>query len=422
MGIKVYIWDKFVGALVETTSGIAFEYDRDFIKTKLELSPIMMPLNGKKVYINEANWKNTNGIPGFINDSLPDSFGENLLTAYFKDKGLTEKDINVFSKLQYIGSRGMGALEYKPSMDVDVTKDAISMEDIEKVSMLALKGKESLNTNLKDKNALLQIIHVGSSAGGARAKAFIAINKKTGEIKSGQLFLGNEYDYYLIKIDGANKSKLNEPTGYGRLEYTYYQMAVDCGIVMSKSTLYDNTHFMTKRFDRDENGDKIHIHSLCGLMSLDYNAIGSYSYEQYIMTARRIGLGMDSLEEIYKRMVFNVLMRNCDDHTKNFSFKMNRQGEWSLSPAFDLCYSYNSSNAWVNGHNMTINGKRKNITIEDMLLIGERFNIKKRDKLIERVKEVASQFVDYAKSNDVPKSLIQEVKSNLPSNPPSERL
>ena len=257
MGIEVYIWEKYVGALVKTPEGIAFQYNPEFKKSGLNLSPINLPLDGKDVYINETDWKATEGIPGFIYDSLPDLFGTNLLMTYFTTKGLAEKDIDVFAKLQYIGARGMGAIEFRPANETEQTDDIISLEDIEKISILATKGKKALETNLKSKKALLQILHIGTSAGGARAKALIAIHKNTGDIKSGQLALGADYTYCLIKIDGANKKELAEPSGYGRLEYAYSQMAIDCGIEMSKCSLYNNLHFLTERFDRDQDGNKI---------------------------------------------------------------------------------------------------------------------------------------------------------------------
>lgn len=414
MGIEIYIWDKYVGALVKTPQGIAFQYSPEFMNLKLELSPINLPLNGKDIYINEFDWKNTEGIPGLIYDSLPDRFGTNLLKTYFTEKGLTEKDIDVFTKLQYIGARGMGALEYRPATDVEETNKIISIEEIEKLSLIATKGKEALNTNLKDKKALLQILQLGTSAGGARVKALIAINKHNGDIKSGQLKLDNDYEYFLIKIDGANKNELNEPSGFGKLEFTYSQMAKDCNIKMTECSLYNNTHFLTKRFDRTQTGEKIHVHSLCGMLGLDYNQIGQYSYEQYLMTARKLELGQDTMEEIYRRMVFNVLAHNCDDHTKNFSFMMDKQGNWSLSPAFDLCYSYDSTNQWVDGHNMMINNKRTNITYADLMVIGEKFNIKKRKEIVELIKGVIDTFKEYAKKNHVKKDLINEVEKNRP--------
>ncbi|MGQ0828212.1 MAG: type II toxin-antitoxin system HipA family toxin [Bacteroidota bacterium] len=414
MGIKVYIWDKYVGALVKTSQGVAFQYDPEFKKLNLNISPIHLPIEGKEIYINETDWKETGGIPGVIYDSLPDRFGTDLLKTYFIEKGLTEKDIDVFAKLQYIGSRGMGALEYRPADKIEQTDEVISLEEIEKISILGTEGKAALKTNLKNKKALLQILHIGTSAGGARAKALIAINKKNGIIRSGQLYHGSDYDYYLIKIDGANKKKLAEPSGFGRLEYTYSQMAKDCEIHMTDCSLYKNIHFLTKRFDRDKNGDKIHIHSLCGILGLDYNKIGEYSYEQYFMTARRLGLGINSIEEIFKRMVFNVLAHNCDDHTKNFSFMMDQNGQWSLSPAFDICYSYDRSNEWVNGHNMRVNNKRVGITHTDLMLVGEKFNIKRRKEIFKKIKSVIDKFEIYAKENDVKKELISEVEKNRP--------
>jgi len=414
MGIEIYIWDKFVGAIVKTPEGIAFQYAPEFRNLGLDLSPINLPIGGKEVFINETDWKETEGIPGLVYDSLPDRFGTNLLKTYFLDKGLVESDIDVFSKLQYIGSRGMGALEFRPATETEQTKDVISLEEIEKLSILGSKGKEALNTNLKDKKALLQILHIGTSAGGARAKALIAINKENGNIKSGQLPLGRDYGYYLIKIDGANKEKLAEPSGFGKLEFTYFQMAVDCGIEMTECSLYNNVHFLTKRFDRDEDGNKIHVHSLCGLLGMDYNKVGEYSYNHYFMAARRLGLGQDSMEEIFRRMVFNVLAHNCDDHTKNFSFMMDRIGHWNLTPAFDVCYSYNSSNEWVNGHNMRVNNKRTGITYEDLMNVGESFNVKKRKAIFEKIKRVVDNFIEYATANGVNQELINEVEENRP--------
>lgn len=414
MGIEIYIWNKYVGALVKTQAGIAFQFNPEFKKSNLNLSPINLPLDGKDVFMNEPDWKATEGIPGFIYDSLPDRFGNNLLMAYFTEKGLTEKDIDVFTKLQYIGSRGMGALEFRPAMDTEQTNDVISMEEIEKIAILGTKGKEALETNIKDNKALLQILHLGTSAGGARAKALIAINKKNGNIKSGQLSLGPEYEYFIIKIDGANKNLLAEPSGFGKLEYTYSQMAQDCNIQMAECSLYKDTHFLTKRFDRDINGGKIHVHSLCGLLGLDYHQTGQYAYEHYFMAARKLGLGQDDFEEIFRRMVFNVLVHNCDDHTKNFSFRMDQNGIWSLSPAFDLCYSYDSSNEWVNGHNMRVNNKRTGITYDDLLKVGEKFNIKKRKDIIEKTKSIVNQFASYAKQNGVTQDLIDEVEKNRP--------
>lgn len=414
MGVDIYIWNMHVGALVKTQEGIAFQYNPAFKKTGLEISPINLPLNGKEVYSNEPDWRETDGIPGFIYDSLPDRFGNNLLRTYFQDKGLTERDIDVFTKLQYIGTRGMGALEYYPATETEPDNDVIAIEDIEKISMLATKGKEALTTNLEDKKALLQILHIGTSAGGARAKALIAINKITGDIKSGQIQHGTDYEYFLIKIDGANEQSLSEPSGFGRLEFAYSQMAVDCNIEMTDCSLYNDTHFLTKRFDRDQYGNKIHIHSLCGILGLNYNRIGEYSYEQYFMAARALGLGQDSMEEIFKRMVFNVLVHNCDDHTKNFSFMMDKSGTWSLSPAFDLCYSYNSSNEWVNGHNMRVNSKRTEITYQDLMLVGEKFNIKKRKDIFQKIKLVVDKFPEYAKKNQVIEKLIVEVEMNRP--------
>lgn len=414
MGIEVYIWGHYVGALVQSDQGIAFQYHPEFKKSDLNISPVYLPLNGKDVYLNEPEWKATQGIPGVIYDSLPDTFGNNLLEVYFFNKGLTKNDIDVFSKLQYIGARGMGALEYKPATDVEQWDRVISMQEIQEIAMLAARERTDFHANLKDKKSLLQILHIGTSAGGARAKALIAINKATGDIRSGQMDWGEDYDPCLMKIDGANAKELGEPGGYGRLEYTYYQMATACGIQMSECWLHNGVYFVTKRFDRLDNGEKLHAHSLCGLLSMDYQQVGQYSYEHYFTAARRLGLGYDSLEEIFRRMVFNVLAHNCDDHTKNFLFLMNQDGRWSLSPAFDVCYSYDRSNEWVNGHNMRVNGKRTGITFEDLMIVGKKFNIRKREMIIREMAEIIDRFKDYADKNNVDVALIEEVEKNRP--------
>ena len=412
--LEITLYGYTVGVLSQTPQGVAFEYYPEFKRSGLDISPMQLPLNGKQVFINEPDWRFTNGIPGVFNDSLPDRFGNNLLAAHFLSQGLREADIDIFDKLQYVGTRGMGGLEYHPGLDTEPLTRAISLEEIEKISQLGTLSKEKLKTHIESDGSLLDIIEIGTSAGGARAKALISIHDQTGEIRSGQIEQPEGYKYYLIKIDGANEGTLNEPSGYGRLEYAYYQMVKDCGINMSHSELYQGTHFMTQRFDRTVKGEKIHVHSLCGIAGLDYNNVGGYSYENYFMVARQLGLGINSFEEMYRRMVFNVLAQNCDDHTKNFSFMMMPSGEWKLSPAFDMCYSYNSSNEWVNGHNMRVNGKRTKIDVDDLFEIGRKFNVSKRKQIIDKVASVVNQFVSFAEENGVTAKLRDEVEQNRP--------
>jgi len=414
MTIQVSIWGRSVGVLAKTEQGMVFSYDPDFKRSGLEISPFNLPLDGKDIYLNERIWQETAGVPGVFYDSLPDRFGNNLLQSYLEEKGYTSNEIDVFVKLQYVQQRGMGALEYFPGIGVQDYKDKITLDEIKQISDLGTKQKEVLRTDIKSKESLLQILHIGTSAGGARAKALIAINKTTGEIRSGQLNWGSDYGYFLLKVDGANQDQLNEPSGYGRLEFTYCQMATACGIDMMPSSLFQKDHFMTKRFDRTDSGEKVHLHSLCGLLGLDYNAVGTYSYDHYFMAARKLGLQADTMEEIYRRMVFNVLAKNCDDHTKNFAFLMDQSGEWHLSPAYDLCYSYNSGNEWVRGHNMKINGKRDDITAQDLDVIGKRYNLKRRRTIFNQVKSVIDDFRNYANQNGVKLELINEVEKSRP--------
>lgn len=412
--LEIKLYGHTLGVLSQTLQGVAFEYYPEFKRSGLDLSPLQLPLDGKQVFVSEPEWRNTNGLPGVFNDSLPDRFGNNLLAAHFLSKGRLESDIDVFDKLQYVGTRGMGAIEYHPGIDTEPLTRAISLEEIEQVSKLGTASKEKLQTHIDSDHSLLDIIEIGTSAGGARAKALIAINEENGEIRSGQIPQPEAFTYYLIKIDGANEGTLSEPSGYGRLEYAYYQMVRDSGIDMAPSKLYADTHFLTQRFDRTTTGEKIHVHSLCGIAGLDYHNVGGYSYENYFMVARQLGLGIDSFEEMFRRMVFNVLAHNCDDHTKNFSFMMLPSGEWKLSPAFDMSYSYKSSNEWVNGHNMRVNGKRTAITTEDLLAIGRKFNVSKRKRILQDVNEVVNRFAEYAEENKVKAGLIEDVELHRP--------
>jgi serine/threonine-protein kinase HipA len=374
---EVQLWGRTIGAvsLDEGRDVAAFQYDREFAGSGIELSPLVMPLS-EQVYQFPALPRNTfHGLPGLLADSLPDKFGNALIDAWLATQGRTADSFNAVERLCYTGARGMGALEFAPALG---PKPGPAMK-IEVDALVRLAGevlthRGDLQGHFHEagkQKALRDILRVGTSAGGARAKAVIAWNRETNEVRSGQVKAGDRFEYWLLKFDGVagNKDKeLEDPKGYGVIEYAYHLMAKAAGIAMSECRLLEENgrrHFMTRRFDRLEHGGKLHMQSLCALAHFDFNAAGAYSYEQALLTIRQLKLPMAAVEEQFRRMVFNIVARNQDDHVKNIAFLMNRQGEWSLAPAFDVTYSYNPSGSWTATHQMTLNGKRDGFTRAD---------------------------------------------------------
>lgn len=418
---RVNIWNQFVGAVLwdETTETGSFEFDTAFVKTGLDLSPIKMPLadlqRGSLIYSFPGLPKQTyHGLPGLLADSLPDKFGNEMIDAWLARQGRTPESMNPVERLCYIGKRAMGALEYEPAMqeqgDNSVT---LEIDELVKLAREAIEIKKGLNTNIDDKDGLLNIIKVGTSAGGARAKAVIAYNSKTKEVRSGQLEVPAGFTHWLLKLDGVTNDELGDPKGYGRIEYAYYKMAVSCGIEMSESELMEEhgrAHFMTRRFDRLPGNEKLHMQTLCGLAHYDYNQPTTYSYEQAFQVMRDLRLEHTDAEQLYRRMVFNVLARNQDDHTKNISFLMNKEGNWKLSPAYDVTYAFNPTNIWLSQHQLSINGKRKNILENDLLKTAKEISLKKARGVIDEIATAIANWPAFAKEAGVPEKQTKAIQ------------
>ena len=310
----------------------------------------------------------------------------------------------------------MGALEFEPILNKEFEKSIpVEIQEILSLIEQVLNKQSGLNSNLsQQEKALKEIIKVGTSAGGMRAKAVIAYNKKTGKIRSGQVAAPKGYEHWIIKFDGVKDDQMDDPEGYGRIEYAYYKMALLAGIKMTECRLLEEreyAHFMTRRFDRTSSGEKLHMQSLCALAHFDYNEPGAYSYEQAFQVMREMRLPYPDAEQLYRRMIFNIVARNQDDHTKNISFLMNNKGEWRLAPAYDVIYAYNIGGQWTNHHQMTINNKRKNINKSDVETIGKEMNIKSYSAIIDEVIEAVSQWADLAKDSEVRKNQIKTVKN-----------
>lgn len=419
---NVDIWGKFVGAVLwDQQSGIAsFEYDPTFLRNNWDISPFTMSLseasNGKIFRFPKLPEKTYYGLPGLLADSLPDRFGNQLIDLWLATQGREPGSMNPVERLCYMGKRGMGALEFRPATRIEKgDSNILEVSELVNLAQSAVNRKSHLTTNLSnvEAHALLDIIRVGTSAGGARAKAVIAINKHN-TVRSGQLDVPEGYSHWLIKLDGVSDEQLGEPKGYGRIEYAYYKMALDCGIVMSESRLLEENgraHFLTRRFDRLQHNKKLHMQTLCGLCHFDYNNPNAYSYEQAFQAMRSLRLPYTDAEQLFRRMVFNVIASNNDDHTKNISFLMDETGQWSLSPAYDVTFAYNPSNLWLSQHQLSINNKRRDITQNDLLSLATQMNVKKANEIIENVKDVISKWNVYASNSGIAGSQIKAIGS-----------
>lgn len=395
-----------------------FEYDHSFIGRGLEPSPLMMPVqNGRLYSFADLGRATFQGLPGMLADSLPDTYGRALFENWLALTGRTSG--NPIESLCFLGKRCMGALEFEPATDVSYNPDIkIEIDKLVEVAKEAITEKLSFATNLADdkKAAIAEILRLGTSAGGQRAKAIIAYNKGTGEVRSGQVEAPAGFDYYLIKLDGVSaKVGFRETENYGRLEYSFYKLARACGIEMTECSLIEENgraHFLTKRFDRKA-GKKVHMQTLCGIAHYDYRLHRAYSYEQAFNVMRKLRLSYSEAKEMFRRIVFNVVIRNQDDHTKNISFLMEEDGKWHLSPAYDMGYAYNPDGGWTATHQMSINGKFDNITREDLLELASHNNIKDAVTIIDEVCEVASHWENIGKECDVPLEIIDAIKSNM---------
>ncbi len=423
--LKVKLWNNDVGAAYwdKERNCAVFEFFESFTSNNWDITPIIMPLEdlkrGDRLHYFVENQGNTfKGLPGFMADSLPDEYGNKIMDEWFAVKGRSALEFTPIDRLSYIGNRGMGALEFEPA-DHDPVLTSSSQLDIEQLTELAnevLNKREQFEAKIRSENSTIKdIIKVGTSAGGAKPKAIIAVNEQTGDVRSGQVLAPDGYTYWLLKFDGVEDKKLSEnPLGVGRVEYAYYRMAIDSGIEMTECRLLEErekAHFMTKRFDRTDTGEKLYTQTLCALAHFDRDK--PYSYEQAFAVMRRLHLPYRDMEQMYRRMVFNVVARNHDDHTKNHSFIMTKTGEWSLAPAYDLCFSYSVLGKWTNRHQMSVNNKRDNFTRDDLKTVGSDIGIRHYSQIIEEIVHVVSKWNIYAKDCGVNPDYIKHIADVL---------
>jgi len=417
---RVLLWGDFVGAVLwdETTGAASFEYDRAFAAKGLDLSPIHMPVSAPRIYSFGSLSRDTfMGLPGLLADSLPDAYGKAMLDRWLAYNSRTAA--NPVERLCYQAGRSMGALEFEPAQRIiENDTEQIEVASLVEVARQVLDNKKKLRVNFGDNvpQSLSTIISVGTSAGGARAKAVIAFNEKTKDVRSGQIAAPEGYSHWLIKLDGVTNNALGDPKYYGLIEYAYYQLAIRAGITMAESRLLEEggrSHFLTKRFDRVGSNEKLHVQTLCGLAHFDYRMLRAYSYEQLFEVMRFLKLPYNQQEEMFRRMVFNIVARNQDDHTKNTSFIMNRLGEWSLSPAYDLTWAFNPSGEWTASHQLSIGNKWDDFTHADLVDFGRRCDINRPEDIIKQVKEAVSMWETIARELSIPETQVRRIEKTL---------
>ncbi len=421
---NIELYNTTVGAVTwdaERELGV-FEYAPDFLGSGIEISPLMMPLGPGIFSFPNLARETFKGLPGLVADALPDKFGNLLIDQWLTQQGRSPESFNPVERLCYLGSRAMGALEFHPTLLVDTPPETLHLEALVQLANDALASKESLHANFSQPpEALATILRVGTSAGGARAKAVISWSPKTGEIRSGQVPAGQGFESWLLKFDGVSTNadkELHDPLGYGRIEYAYHLMARAAGIAMSDCRLLEENgraHFMTRRFDRSPEGMKFHMQSLCAMAHFDFNQAGGYSYEQAFQVCRRLNLPQPDLTELYRRALFNILARNQDDHTKNLAFLMDRRGGWHLAPAYDLIYAYNPSGAWTHRHQMTFASKRVGFTTADLLGTAAAAGVKtaKAKSVLTQVHNAIADWPLFAEQAGVPGTWMEEIRRNL---------
>ncbi|MDO4335621.1 MAG: type II toxin-antitoxin system HipA family toxin [Bacteroidales bacterium] len=413
---KVKLYGSDLGTFRwDSNYGIAqFEYADNFIGRDIEPAPLMMPVREGRVYsFGEIGRETFKGLPGMLADSLPDTYGRALFDRWLALTG--RHSGNSIETLCFLGKRCMGALEFEPAMDAPYNSDThIEIDALVEVASEALAEKQDFGANLSadKKAAIAEIVRLGTSAGGQRAKAIIAYNKATGEVMSGQIEAPAGFDYYLIKLDGVTaEAGFRETQNFGRLEYSFYRLVKECGIEMSECSLIEENgraHFLTKRFDR-ENGEKIHMQTLCAMAHYDYRLLRAFSYEQAFNVMRSLRLPYSQAQEMFRRLVFNIIVRNQDDHTKNISFLMDKTGKWRLSPAYDMGFAYNPDGGWTSQHQMSVNGKFDDITRHDLLEFAKRNNIKDAAEIIDRISTAASGWSSIAGECGVPGKMTEAI-------------
>ncbi len=407
---EVRLWGRMIGAvgLADCRDTAAFQYDPAFARSGIEVAPITMPLRDAPYAFPALDREAFRGLPGLLADSLPDRFGNALIDTWLAAQGRAPDSFDAVERLGYVGTRGMGALEFAPAIGPAPGGGRnLRVGDLVALASEVLTERADLVASLDDAGkaeAMKDILRVGTSAGGARAKAVIAWNPRTQVVRSGQIDAGSGFEYWLLKFDGVygNRDKeLDDPQGYGVIEYAYAGMARAAGITMTECRLLEEhgrRHFMTRRFDRTGDGAKLHMQSLGAIAHYDFNQAGAYSYEQALLVVRQLGLSMDAVEQQFRRMVFNVVARNQDDHVKNIAFLMDRSGRWRLSPAFDVTYAYSPGGRWTSRHQMSINEKRDDFTLEDFRQCGETVSMQRErvDQIVDDVRRAVAGWPRFA--------------------------
>lgn len=419
---EVFLWGSRIGSVIrrEGTPYAEFEYDPDFVGRGIEPSPIVMPAVSKVYKFPSLPDISFHGLPGLLSDSVPDKFGNAVIDVWLKAQGRAPGSLSPIERLCYTGSRGMGALEYRPSLFAVVDPfEALHVDQLAKLADDVLRSRREARAQLvPEMKRYAPILRVGSSAGGARAKALIGWNEETGEVRSGQVPLPEDFGYWLIKFDGVTGNgdkEEDDKWGYGRVEYAYYLMAKAAGIDMTECRLWNRRHFMTRRFDRLPGGRKLHMQTLGAMAHFDFNDPMRYSYEQAFRITRQVVGDVRAQAELFRRMVFNIFAWNCDDHVKNVSYLMDRNGEWSLAPAYDECYAYNPNGAWTSGHQMSVNGKKTGIETEDILCSGKIAGLVEKEcrKIIAEVRDAVAEWERFAAEAEVKDEFVTKIGNVL---------
>ena len=421
---EVRLWGTRIGAvaLEEGTPIATFEYEPDFRSSGIEVSPLTMPLAGGTYRFPALGVDSFSGLPGLLADSLPDRYGNALIDAWLATQGRTPDSFDAVERLCYIGKRGMGALEFAPLLGPSPTKShVIDVGALVELAAEVMAQRADLAASLKQagkEKALKEILRVGTSAGGARAKALIALNPETNEVRSGQLKVDPGFEHWILKFDGVDDSSrdLGRSRGYGTIEWVYSGMAAAAGIEMTGCRLLeegDRRHFMTRRFDRRPDGAKLHMQSLAALAHLDFRQPGANAYEQAFQVIRQLRLPREAVEQQFRRMAFNVVARNQDDHVKNIAFLMDPRGQWSLAPAFDVVWAYNQSGTWTAQHQMSINGKRDGFTIEDFRQVAAVASMKRgqAERILAEVEDAVAEWPERAEKAGIDEKRIARIQA-----------
>ena len=419
---NVYLWGTHVGtvSLAGDDPIARFQYTDEFRGMGVEVSPLRMPLSSAVFSFPDLPVQSFHGLPGLVSDSLPDKFGNKVIAAWLRAQNRSPEELNAIDRLCCTGQRGMGALEYRPALlDKEDVSERVTVETLSELADKVLRTREDARATLvPGMNEYSPILKVGSSAGGARAKALIGWNEVTGEVRSGQVALPEGFGYWLIKFDGlvGNGDKEGDDKwGYGRVEYAYHLMARAAGIEMTECRLWNRRHFMTRRFDRLPDGGTLHAQTLGALAHFDFNNPRLHSYEDAFDVTRRVVNDARANEQLFRRMIFNVLAWNCDDHVKNIAYLMDRAGEWHLAPAYDECYAWNPAGDWTSRHQMAVNGKRIGIEDADILASARFANMRERKAraVLDEVRAAVRDWPRFAAEAEVRDDFIAKIGTRL---------